>query len=85
MYVRGGQPIDSMRQYIFTFSLDAPHQASIFFQFFKTRASNIGEEQKKSSFHALRQWRTQDLAKGGQNRGSEGETPSRQRIFTVFT
>ena len=32
---------------IFTLNLDAPHQASISFQFFKTRACNIDEEQKK--------------------------------------
>ena len=47
VYGRGGQPFDSMRQYFCTLNLDAPHQASISFQFFKTRASNIGEEQKK--------------------------------------
>ena len=32
---------------IFTLNLDAPHQASISFQFFKTSACNIDEEQKK--------------------------------------
>ena len=34
-----------------------------------------------SSLHALRQWCTQDLSKGGQNQGSGGEIPSRQRDF----
>ena len=82
---QGGPTFSFHAPIFFTLNLDAPHQASISFQFFKTRACNIGEEQKKgSSLLALRQWCTQDLAKGGHNRGSGGENPSRQRIFTVF-
>ena len=42
-YTRGGQPF-----LFFTLNLDAPHQASISFQFFKTSASNIDEKQIKS-------------------------------------
>ena len=33
----------------------------------------------------MKQWRTQDLAKGEVQQGSGGELPSCQRIFVVFT
>ena len=74
-----------MRQYFCTLNLDAPHQASISFQFFKTRASNIGEEKKKglhftpSDSGAPRVWQR------GATTGNLGVKPPAVNEFLQFS
>ena len=66
----------------FTLNLDAPHQASISLK----QGRAISMKKKKKIFTSRRQAGAHPgFGKGGHNRGSGGETPSRQRIFPVFT